>query len=194
MSYQSNTPISATDGQLQLNCIKNRQVLIPLCCLLVLLACSPLTRAAPQPTKDVRPTIGLVLSGGGARGASHVGVLKVLEALRIPVDIITGTSMGAIAGGLYAYGYSVEALEKILLKTDWDDLFQDKPPRKDRSYRRKEEDYNYLMKLEIYQPSCLLKRVFSGWDSLRRSFQPSAWSGTQFTQPGQFCFVGAYQP
>ncbi|MEN8178322.1 MAG: patatin-like phospholipase family protein [Pseudomonadota bacterium] len=110
--------------------------------------CSQLTHADQQPTKKDRPIIGLVLSGGGARGASHVGVLKVLEQMRIPVDIITGTSMGAITGGLYAYGYSPEELEKILKKTNWDDIFLDKPPRKQRSIRRKGDDYNYLMKLE----------------------------------------------
>ena len=59
--------------------------------------------------KDLdRPSIGLVLSGGGARGAAHVGVLKVLEELHIPVDYVAGTSMGAIVGGLYASGMSIE--------------------------------------------------------------------------------------
>ena len=95
-----------------------------------------------------RPRIGLVLSGGGARGAAHVGVLKVLEELRIPIDIVTGTSMGAITGGLYAYGYSPALLEKTLVTTDWKDLFQDSPLRAQRSIRRKADDYNYLIKLE----------------------------------------------
>ena len=95
-----------------------------------------------------RPMVGLVLSGGGARGASHVGVLKVLEELRIPVDIITGTSMGAVGGGLYAYGYSPEELQQILAQTDWDELFRDSPPREHLSFRRKADDYNYLIKLE----------------------------------------------
>ncbi|WP_455211116.1 patatin-like phospholipase family protein [Kaarinaea lacus] len=95
-----------------------------------------------------RPMVGLVLSGGGARGASHVGVLKVLEELRIPVDIITGTSMGAIGGGLYAYGYSPEEMQRILTQTDWDELFRDRPPREHLSFRRKADDYNYLIKLE----------------------------------------------
>jgi NTE family protein len=99
----------------------------------------------PQPN---RPIVGLVLSGGGARGVSHVGVLKVLEELRIPVDIITGTSMGAIGGGLYAYGYSPEELQQILAQTDWDELFRDRPPREHLSFRRKADDYNYLIKLE----------------------------------------------
>ena len=60
-----------------------------------------------------RPKIGLVLSGGGARGTAHVGVLKVLEELRIPVDLVVGTSMGSIVGGLYAYGHSPEELQQI---------------------------------------------------------------------------------
>jgi len=95
-----------------------------------------------------RPRIGLVLSGGGARGAAHVGVLKVLEELRIPIDLVTGTSMGAITGGLYAYGYSPAMLEETLVTTDWNDLFQDSPLRAQRSVRRKQDDYNYLIKLE----------------------------------------------
>jgi len=95
-----------------------------------------------------RPRIGLVLSGGGARGAAHVGVLKVLEELRIPIDIITGTSMGSVTGGLYAYGYSPLELEEKLVTTDWIDVFQDSPLRAQRNLRRKQDDYNYLIKLE----------------------------------------------
>jgi NTE family protein len=95
-----------------------------------------------------RPSIGLVLSGGGARGASHIGVLKVLEELKIPIDIITGTSMGSIVGGMYAYGYSVDEIERLLVETDWDRVFHDEPPREERSFRRKQDDYNFLIKLE----------------------------------------------
>jgi len=98
--------------------------------------------------KHERPRIGLVLSGGGARGAAHIGVLKVLEEMHVPIDIVTGTSMGAITGGLYAYGYSPQALEKKLVTIDWADIFQDSPPRAQRSIRRKEDDYNYLIKFE----------------------------------------------
>lgn len=107
------------------------------------------TYAAQKGAANERPTIGLVLSGGGARGAAHVGVLKVLEDLRIPIDIITGTSMGAVVGGLYAFGYSSAELEKLLVEIDWDDVFVDKPPRKQLNYRRKEDDNNFLIKLEI---------------------------------------------
>lgn len=88
------------------------------------------------------------MSGGGARGASHIGVLKVLEELRVPIDIITGTSMGAIVGGMYAFGYSVEEIEKLLAETNWDAMFHDEPPRMSRSFRRKQDDYNFLIKQE----------------------------------------------
>lgn len=119
--------------------------------LLVLLAITDLLLAdtvRPDQASSAPPVIGLVLSGGGARGASHIGVLKVLEELRIPVDIITGTSMGAIVGGMYAYGYSVDEIEKLLVETDWESSFQDEPPRQNRSFRRKQDDYEFLIKQE----------------------------------------------
>ncbi|MCF6274630.1 MAG: patatin-like phospholipase family protein, partial [Robiginitomaculum sp.] len=66
-----------------------------------------------------RPTIGLVLGGGGAKGLAHVGVIRVLEENQIPVDVIAGTSMGAIVGALYASGYSADELESITTEMDW---------------------------------------------------------------------------
>ena len=73
-----------------------------------------------------RPRIGLVLSGGGARGAAHVGVIRVLEENRIPIDVIAGTSMGAIVGGLYASGMSVDEIDHTIRTIDWDDALSDK--------------------------------------------------------------------
>lgn len=93
-----------------------------------------------------RPKIGLVLGGGGARGAAHVGVLKVLEEMRIPVDCIAGTSMGAIVGGLYASGMNPDEIERELVAMDWDHIFDDAPPRPERPFRRKRDDDNYLVK------------------------------------------------
>lgn len=101
---------------------------------------------ASQPEHKKRPQIGLVLSGGGARGAAHIGVIRVLEELRIPIDHIAGTSMGAIVGGLYASGMSADELEKLLTGIDWQDAFKDKIPRRDRSFRRKSDDNLYLIK------------------------------------------------
>src|SRR5213594_3285563 len=96
-----------------------------------------------------RPRIGLALSGGGARGFAHVGVLEVLEELRVPVDFIAGTSMGAIVGGLYASGLSPERIRTVILGLDWSDLFNDRPPRRDLWFRRKEDDTSDLIKLEM---------------------------------------------
>src|SRR5690606_36130559 len=78
--------------------------------------------AARRPTETPgRPRVGLVLSGGGARGMAHIGVLKVLEELRVPIDAIAGTSMGAVVGGLYAAGHSAAEIEKIVSSIDWQD-------------------------------------------------------------------------
>jgi NTE family protein len=102
--------------------------------------------AVPPPH---RPRIGLVLSGGGARGAAHVGVLKVLEQLHIPIDAIAGTSMGAVVGGLYASGLSPREIESIMTSLDWQDAFRDRPPREDLTFRRKQEDQNFLVKFPL---------------------------------------------
>ncbi len=91
-----------------------------------------------------RPRIGLVLSGGGARGAAHVGVIRVLEENRIPIDLITGTSMGSIVGGLYASGMSVDEIDHTIRTIDWDDALQDKSERRLKPYRRKKDDEDFL--------------------------------------------------
>ena len=96
-----------------------------------------------------RPKVGLVLSGGGARGAAHIGVLRELERMRIPVDIITGTSIGAIVGGMYASGRSTEEIERLLSDTDWKALFKDNPPRQDRAFRRKVEERSFQINKEV---------------------------------------------
>ena len=106
--------------------------------------------AAPQtPTEIPRARIGLVLSGGGARGLSHVGVLKVLEAERIPIDAIAGTSMGAIVGGLYASGMNAGELERELLKVEWANVFAARVDRQHLSQRRKEEDFEISPLIEL---------------------------------------------
>lgn len=119
--------------------------LLRLCALASLLV-SVLAQAAEAPA---RPRIGLVLSGGGARGLAHVGVLKVLERERVPIDVIAGTSMGAIIGGLYASGMRADELERELLKVDWDDLFANRVARRELSQRRKEQDYELASALEF---------------------------------------------
>jgi NTE family protein len=96
-----------------------------------------------------RPRVGLVLGGGGARGAAHIGVLKELERQHIPVDAIAGTSMGAIVGGLYASGATPEELEEIVTSLDWAAAMSDSPPRDNLSYRRKQDQARYPIGLEL---------------------------------------------
>lgn len=114
----------------------------------ILVALAP-TICESQANDADRPRIGLVLSGGGARGAAHIGVIKVLDEMRIPIDYIAGTSMGAIVGGLYASGMSAGDLEQIILGSDWSILLSDRPPRAQRSYRRKTDDFGFLVNFDV---------------------------------------------
>lgn len=95
------------------------------------------------------PRVGLVLSGGGARGAAHVGVLKVLEEQRIPIHAIAGTSMGAVVGGLYASGLSASEIAVLLESEEWRAAFTEPAPRDRLSFRRKSEDQNFLVKFPL---------------------------------------------
>ncbi len=113
---------------------------LPLCVLPALAQTPPPAAGTPADTA-ARPKVALVLSGGGARGFAHVGVLKALEAARVPVDMIVGTSMGAIVGGLYASGMTADELEREILAVQWGDLFNSREPRQQLSQRRKEEDF-----------------------------------------------------
>jgi NTE family protein len=105
--------------------------------------------ATPAAEEPDRPKIGLALSGGGAKGGAHIGVLKVFEELNIPVDYIAGTSIGSIVGGMYASGMSADQLSEVIGDIDWDDALKDSPPRRDLSFRRKEDGRRYLMSLEL---------------------------------------------
>jgi NTE family protein len=93
---------------------------------------------------DTRPRIGLALGGGGARGVAHVSVLREIEAQHIPIDCIAGTSMGALVGGLYASGRSVDDMDHLVRTTDWKRLFDDNLEREERSFRRKHDDRDGL--------------------------------------------------
>jgi NTE family protein len=104
---------------------------------------------AAAPPAAARPRVALVLSGGGARGFAHIGVLRVLEQMRVPVDIVTGTSMGAVVGGLYATGYTADELDKVVRTTDWNRIFDRRLPRAELDWRRKEDDYKNLSDVEI---------------------------------------------
>jgi NTE family protein len=115
----------------------------------VALAASAASADSPKKQNPDRPKIGLVLGGGGAKGAAHIGVLKVLEELKIPVDYIAGTSMGAIVGSLYASGLSADEIETLITSIDWKDVFSGNPARKDIDFRRKREDFEILSGLTL---------------------------------------------
>ena len=87
-----------------------------------------------------KPKIGLVLSGGGAKGFAHIGVLKVLEQAGVKIDYIGGTSMGAVVGGLYASGYNAHQLDSIFKETNFDELIKDFIPRSSKNFYEKRND------------------------------------------------------
>ena len=118
-----------------------------LLCLICLLPSALL--AAPPVSEPPKPRIGLVLSGGAARGLAHIGVLKALEEQGIKIDAIAGTSMGAVIGGLYASGYKIDELEKLALGINWQQALSDAPPRKDVPFRRKQDDRDFLVKQKL---------------------------------------------
>src|SRR5436190_10785545 len=95
--------------------------------------------AAPNVTNvpNGRPRIGLVLGGGGAKGAAHIGVIKVLEELRIPIDCIAGTSMGSIVGAAYATGLSSQEIEQLMSSVNWADTRTSRPREDIRPHRKR---------------------------------------------------------
>lgn len=137
-------------------------LLLLLC--LVICTCHQASAQAQQISPiQTRPKIGLVLSGGGAKGAAHIGVLKVLEKNQIAIDYIVGTSIGAYVGGLYALGYSVADIERIMLTLPWDDGYSDFIPREQLLFENKKQRdrYNLSFRLgysdgKIKSPSGLL--------------------------------------
>ena len=99
---------------------------------------------AQQDSIPSRKKVGVVLSGGGAKGMAHIGVLKVLERAGIPVDVITGTSMGSIIGGLYAIGYNANSLDSVVRKQDWSYVITDKEDLRNQSLNDRSKQYTYV--------------------------------------------------
>ena len=109
--------------------------------------------------KDIK--VGLVLSGGGAKGLAHISVLKVLEEAGVRVDYIGGTSMGAIVGGLYASGYSATQLDSIIKKIDFYKILSDNTPRKSKSFYEKESGEKYALILPIINKKVGIPKAIS---------------------------------
>jgi NTE family protein len=111
--------------------------------------CAVVVAAVLACDASARPKIGVALGGGGARGAAHVGVLRALEEMHIPIDYVAGTSMGSVVGSLYASGMTPDQIEKTLTTTDWRDALNDRTKYKDLAYRRKEDDIRTMTALEL---------------------------------------------
>lgn len=111
-------------------------------------------------TAASRKKVGLVLGGGGAKGVSHIGVLKVLDEAGIPIDYIAGTSMGAIVGGLYAIGYSPAEIDSMVSRQDWTMLLSDRVKRNNLSFPEKENSERYILSLPFGKNK--KDRVFNG--------------------------------
>ena len=115
--------------------------------------------AMPQETTQ-RKKVGLVLSGGGAKGMAHIGALKVIEEAGIPIDYVVGTSMGSIIGGLYSIGYSSEQLDSMVRVQDWTYLLSDRTPRSDKNMAERETDETYVLSVPFSNIS--IKEVTGG--------------------------------
>lgn len=146
-----------------------------------------------QEIKKHRPKIGLVLSGGGAEGLAHIGVLKVLEELGIPIDYIAGTSMGSIIGGLYACGYSADQIEEICHKVNWNDIIFDNISRRSLDVEQKDEDSKYVSSFPIVKWKVDIPQGLIAGQNISLILSDLTWSYhkvTNFDQlPIPFCCV-----
>jgi NTE family protein len=127
-----------------------RRPWFPILAVAAWLAAPAVGAQAPDSKTQADEKLVLVLSGGGARGAAHIGVLKVLEELHIAPDLIVGTSMGSIVGGLYAAGWSPAEIEDLVAAMDWSEVFSDKVDRSQLSFRRKQDDRPILIQARLY--------------------------------------------
>lgn len=137
--------------------------------ILCLISTSYLSQAQ-QLTEKRDPKVGLVLSGGGAKGLAHIGALKVIEEAGIKIDYITGTSMGAIVGALYASGYTAAQLDSIFKSTDFENLIQDNVPRSAKTFYEKEDSERYALTLPFNDFKISIPQALSGGQSIYNEF------------------------
>ena len=124
-----------------------RKIACLLLCLFGSVATNAMAQAESQP--ESRQKVAVVLAGGGAKGAAHIGVLKALEELRVPVDVITGTSMGSYVGGLYATGMSADEIESFIETVDWNSGYRDRVDRSQRKVQDKEYEDRYQLTTDL---------------------------------------------
>ena len=114
--------------------------------LLMLISTPGLTDTDPSGSPANRPSIALVMGGGGAHAVANLGVLAELERQHVPIDLIVGNGAGGLIGGLYASGMSIDEIQALLTETDWEDIFNPDTKREDLSFRRKQDDEDFLFK------------------------------------------------
>lgn len=133
--------------------------------------------ASNEPSSPKRPTVGLVLSGGGAKGFTYIGLLKVIQEAGLPIDYIGGTSIGSIIGGLYAVGYHPDSIEKMVRSIDWDALLTDQMDRKYLAFEEKEFAEKFILSLPVANKSVSLSpSLYKGQEInllLNRYFSPA---------------------
>ena len=142
--------------------------------IILFIFCSLLTSVNIK-SQDNRPKVALVLSGGGAKGLAHIGVLKVLEEAGIRPDIITGTSMGSIVGGLYALGYSAEWLENLVITANWDELLSNDISLKNIVMEEKADYDKYLLEFPVKNNKVLLPSGLIEGQKLSQAFSEFCW-------------------
>ena len=117
-------------------------------------------RARMDSIRQYRPTVGLVLAGGGARGLAHLGVIKYLEELGIPVDVVTGTSMGGLVGGLYAMGYNHDQLDSLVRAIEWPVMMSDNIPNNNITYRLRKYRDRFVIRIPFHYDDVDLEERF----------------------------------
>lgn len=135
-------------------------------CLVILVVILVSINATAQSTNSKKQKVGLVLSGGGAKGLAHIGALKVIEETGVEIDYIGGTSMGAIVGALYAAGYSASELDSIFRATDFVNLIQDNLPRNAKTFYEKEDSERYALTLPFDNFKVSVPTAFSGGQNI----------------------------
>ena len=142
-----------------------------------------------------RPKVGLVLSGGGAAGLAHIGAIKVLEELGIPIDYVAGTSMGSIVGGMFAMGYTGVEMEKIVKEMDWESLLADEVPRNDLTFEYKEQLEKYFYDFPVSRGGLQLPTGLVAGTNITNKLAGLSWPAYKirlFSQlPRPFLCVGA---
>lgn len=130
---------------------------------------------AGQTENGSRPKIGYVFSGGGAKGIAHVGVLKVLEEVGLQPDVITGTSMGSIIGGLYSIGYTADEISHLIETTDWSTILTNEIPSNQVIIRRKHEYNRYMLQMPVYNRKIQLPSGLIEGQKLSQLFSQLTW-------------------